>query len=121
MTAQTRRRAALTGIALMLTGVFLFSCNDALGKYLLATYSVGQMLFIRSVAAMLLLSPLIWREGLAPFRAAPRPRLQVLRVLFSTLEVVMFFVAVSYLPLADTVTFYLAAPIFVTAVRAVSQ
>jgi drug/metabolite transporter (DMT)-like permease len=110
--------SARNGIALMLTGVFLFSCNDALGKYLLATYSVGQMLFIRSLAAMLLLGPLIWRAGAAPFRAAPRPGLQVLRVLFSTLEVVMFFVAVSYLPLAETVTFYLAAPILVTALSA---
>ena len=118
MIGQTPRPAPLTGIALMLAGVFLFSCNDALGKYLLASYSVGQMLFIRSVAAMLLLSPLIWRAGAAPFRAAPRPGLQVLRVTFSTLEVVMFFVAVSHLPLADTVTFYLAAPIFVTALSA---
>ena len=98
--------------------MFLFSCNDALGKWLLATYSVGQMLFIRSVAAMLLLAPLIWRAGLAPFRDAPRPGLQVLRVLFSTTEVAMFFMAVSYLPLADTITFYLAAPIFVTALSA---
>jgi len=30
----------------------------------------------------------------------------------------MFFIAVGYLPLADTVTFYLAAPIFVTALSA---
>lgn len=117
MTAQPRS-AAVAGIALMLLGVFLFSCNDALGKWLLATYSVGQMLFIRSIAAFALLAPFIWREGFAPFRTAPRPGLQVLRVLFSTLEVVMFFVAVSYLPLADTVTFYLAAPIFVTALSA---
>ena len=118
MTGESSRPAARSGIVLMLAGVFLFSCNDALGKYLLATYSVGQMLFIRSVAAMLLLSPLIWRAGVAPFRAAPRPGLQILRVTFSTLEVVMFFIAVSYLPLADTVTFYLAAPIFVTALSA---
>ena len=118
MTAQGGRTAALGGIGLMLAGVFLFSCNDALGKWLLATYSVGQMLLIRSVAAMLLLAPLIWRAGLAPFRDAPRPGLQLLRVLFSTLEVAMFFVAVSYLPLADTITFYLAAPIFVTALSA---
>src|SRR3954471_3565123 len=112
------RAATLGGIGLMVLGVFLFSCNDALGKWLLATYSVGQMLFIRSVAAMLLLAPLIWRAGMASFRDAPRPLLQLLRVLLSTTEVVMFFVAVSYLPLADTVTFYLAAPIFVTALSA---
>ncbi len=36
-------------------------------------------------------------------------------MILSTLEVAMFFWAVSYLPLADTVTFYLAGPIYVTA------
>src|SRR4249920_2802968 len=66
----TPRPAMLAGIGLMLLGVFLFSCNDALGKWLLGTYSVGQMLFIRSIAAMLALIPFLWRSGLAPFAAA---------------------------------------------------
>ena len=42
-----------------------------------------------------------------------------MRVVLSTLEVAMFFWAVSYLPLADTVTFYLAGPIYVTALSVV--
>ena len=42
--------ATLAGVGLMLLGVFLFSCNDAQGKWLLATYPVGQMLLIRSIA-----------------------------------------------------------------------
>ncbi|HEX2215560.1 MAG TPA: DMT family transporter [Xanthobacteraceae bacterium] len=113
-----QRRATLAGIGLMLLGVLLFSINDAMGKWLLVTYSVGQMLLIRSVAALLLLSPLIAREGAGAFAAAPRPGLQALRVLLSTAEVAMFFWAVSYLPLADTVTFYLAGPIYVTALSA---
>jgi drug/metabolite transporter (DMT)-like permease len=98
--------------------MFLFCCNDALGKWLLGTYSVWQMLVIRSSAAMILLAPLIWRERRA-FAAAPRPGIQVLRVAVATLDTTMFFLAVSYLPLADTVTFYLAAPIYVTALSAV--
>ena len=49
---------------------------------------------------------------------APRPGLQVLRIVLSTLEVAMFFWAVGYLPLADAVTFYLAGPIYVTAISA---
>lgn len=102
----------------MLLGMFLFSCNDALGKWLLTTYSVGQMLLIRSLAALLLLAPFISREGLAAFKGAPRPGLQLLRILLSTSEVAMFFWAVTYLPLADTVTFYLAGPIYVTAFSA---
>jgi len=112
------RRATLAGIGLMLLGTFLFSLNDALGKWMLITYTVGQMLLIRSIAALFVLSPFIVREGPAPFRAAPRPGLQVLRVLLSTAEVAMFFWAVSYLPLADTVAFYLAGPIYVTALSA---
>ena len=111
------RSANLAGIGLMVLGIFLFCCNDALGKWLLGTYSVWQMLAIRSAAAMVLLSPLIWREGHAML-AAPRPWLQFARVLLSVAESIMFFIAVTYLPLADTVTFYLAAPIYVTALSA---
>ena len=121
MTTQTQiqRPAALAGIGLMVLGIFLFCGNDALGKWLLTTYSVWQMLLIRSIAALMLLSPLIWREGARSFTAAPRPGLQVARVMLSVTESIMFFWAVSYLPLADTVTFYLAAPIYVTALSAI--
>jgi len=109
------RSATLAGIGLMLAGVLLFSINDAVGKWLLATYSVGQLLLLRSVATLLLLSPLIWRAGKAAFTSAPRPGLQLLRTVLSTLEVAMFFWAVAYMPLADAMTFYLAGPIYVTA------
>ncbi len=106
---------ALAGIALMSTGVALFAMNDALGKWLLVDYSVGELLLIRSIAALVLLAPFMWQAGAAAFTAAPRPWLQLVRILLSTSEVSMFFWAVSYLPLADTVTFYLAGPIYVTA------
>jgi drug/metabolite transporter (DMT)-like permease len=118
LTAQAQRTAALAGIGLMLTGVFLFSINDAVGKWLVSTYSVGQLLFIRSATTLLLLVPFIWHAGRAAFAAAPRPGLQLLRVVLSSAEVAMFFWAVAYLPLADAVTFYLAGPIYVTAISA---
>ena len=116
MTGQSR--SALAGIGLMLTGVFLFSFNDAVGKWLVATYSVGQLLLIRSATTLVLLAPFIWRAGRDAFMSAPRPGLQILRIVLSTLEVAMFFWAVGYLPLADAVTFYLAGPIYVTAISA---
>ena len=112
---EATRSGALAGIGLMLTGIALFSINDALGKWLLATYSVGELLLVRSVAALMLLAPFVRRTGIAAFKRAPRPVLQIVRIVLSTLEVAMFFWAVSYLPLADTVTFYLAGPIYVTA------
>lgn len=106
----------LMGIALMLVGIFFFAVNDAMGKWLIATYSVGQVLLLRSAAALVFLAPFIYREGLSAFTRAPRPWLQVARAVFATLEVACFYWALSGMSLADTMTFYLAGPIYVTAV-----
>ena len=103
----------------MLAGIAMFSVNDALGKWLLVDYSVGELLLIRSAVALILLAPIVGKTGVAVFATAPQPMLQVARVVLSALEVAMFFWAVSYLPLADAVTFYLAGPIYVTALSVV--
>lgn len=108
------RSARLAGIGLMLLGVFMFSFGDALGKYLVATYAVGQLLWLRACAALIVLSPMIWRQR-DKFFGVERLGLQAVRILLSTLEVAAFFLATVYLPLADVTTYYLACPIFVTA------
>ncbi|MBU4530989.1 MAG: DMT family transporter [Hoeflea sp.] len=106
---------ARLGIAVMLLGIFMFALNDTLGKWLVATYSVGQVLLIRSIAALVVLSPLIWRMGWRPLVTVERPGMQALRVALSSIEVYAFYFAVIYLPLADVMTYWLAAPIYVAA------
>lgn len=108
------RSARLAGIGLMLLSIFMFSFGDAMGKFLVATYSVGQLLWLRACAALLVLLPIVWKRR-ADFLHLERPWLQLLRVTLSTLEVAAFFLATVYLPLADVITYYLAGPIFVTA------
>ena len=108
------RSARLAGIGLMLLSIFMFSFGDAMGKFIVATYSVGQLLLLRACAALLVLMPMMWRQR-AEFTRLERPLLQLLRVTLSTLEVAAFFWATIYLPLADVITYYLASPIFVTA------
>jgi drug/metabolite transporter (DMT)-like permease len=117
-TAADNRVARLAGIGLMLAGICLFSFGDAVGKLLVATYSVGQLLLLRACAALLVLAPSIWRHR-AEFRRLERPRLQLLRMVLSTVDVAAFFFATAYLPLADVITYYLAVPIFVTAGSAI--
>jgi drug/metabolite transporter (DMT)-like permease len=116
-TTTDERSARLAGIGLMLLSIFMFSFGDALGKFIVATYAVGQLLWFRACAALIVLSPMIWRNR-AHFFHLERPWLQLLRVTLSTLEVAAFFLATVYLPLADVVTYYLAGPIFVTALSA---
>ncbi|MGX9182094.1 DMT family transporter [Mesorhizobium sp. BHbdii] len=106
---------ARLGIAVMLIGVLMFALNDTMGKWLVATYTVGQVLLIRSVAAFIVLAPLLWRMGVRPLVAIERPGMQALRVLLSSVEVYAFYFAVIYLPLADVMTYWLAAPIYVAA------
>jgi drug/metabolite transporter (DMT)-like permease len=117
-TGADERTARLAGIGLMLAGVCFFSFGDALGKFLVSTYSVGELLLLRAATSLILMAPLIWR-GRGAFALIRRPVLQVLRVVLSILEIAAFFAAAIYLPLADIITFYLAAPIFVTVLSAI--
>jgi drug/metabolite transporter (DMT)-like permease len=108
------------GIGMMLLGVLLFSLNDVLGKWLVATYSVGQVVLLRSVAALALLAPFLLRRRVpaAEATALPRPGLQGLRVALGTAEVACFYWAVGHMPLADAMTYWMAAPVYVVGLSA---
>jgi drug/metabolite transporter (DMT)-like permease len=108
--------AARTGVLIMLLGMLMFALNDVMGKWLVATYSVGQVVLIRSVAASILLAPFLWIHGPKRLVTLERPGLQLARVIASTAEVFAFYFAVVTLPLADVMTYWLAAPIYVAAV-----
>jgi drug/metabolite transporter (DMT)-like permease len=112
------RSARLAGIGLMLAGICMFSFGDALGKVLVASYPVSELLLLRAAVPLVILLTLIWRQR-ASLPRLERPGLQLLRMVLSTAEVAAFFVAVVYLPLADVITYYLACPIFVTALSAI--
>jgi drug/metabolite transporter (DMT)-like permease len=74
------------------------------------------VLLIRSVAALIVLLPFLWSLGVARLVRVERPGLQAFRVVLATVEVFCFYFAVRALPLADVMTFWLAAPIYVAAV-----
>ena len=112
------RSAHLAGIGLMLLATLMFSLNDVWANGWSPPTPSAQILFLRGIAALLILSPFIMRAGLAAFRNAPQPGLQVLRAVLATTEVACFYLSVWYLPLADAMTFYLAGPIYVTAMSA---
>src|SRR6185312_12021107 len=110
-----RSNLVLAGILLILLGNFMFALNDAMGKWLVASFSVGQVLFVRSIGSLIVLGPMLVRQGIAPLARPEKPWLQALRVLTATADTVFFYAAVIYLPLADVMTFYMAGPIYVAA------
>ena len=63
--------AAASGNAMMLLGVLLFAINDTLGRWLVGTYAVGQLMLVRSAAGVPAMAPSICRAGPGAFRQAP--------------------------------------------------
>lgn len=112
------RRTTLRGVLLMMLGVLLFAANDTLGKWLVGAYGVGQLMLFRSTVGFLALLPSLWRAR-AALRQPDRPGLHLLRAMLSAAEASIFFLSISLLPLAEVITFYMASPIFVTALSPV--
>lgn len=110
-----QKGSASLGITFMLLGMLMFSLNDTIGKWLVETYPVLQLMAIRSVAALLVLLPLVLRRGIMTVVRVERPGLQALRALLFAIDATAFYFAVGYMPLADAMIYWLAAPIYVAA------
>ena len=112
-----RSGTAGLGVVLYLVGVGLFAVNDALGKWLVADYGVGQLMMLRSIGAGVVLAPMILKLRINVID--PRqPGLQVVRVLCAAVDTFAFYYATRTMPLADVMTFYMATPLIVTALSA---
>ncbi len=99
----------------MLLGCFLSAGTSALAKAMLLAFPLAQVLLIRNLTAVSLCSTV---TRFRAFRSLPRPRIQILRVLLSAVEAPMYFFAIANLPLVDVLTYYMAGPIYVTALSA---
>lgn len=102
------------GILFMLLGTALFTFNDALGKWMVASVAVGQLLFIRSTAALAVLLPMVQRAGWRQVFVLDEPGRHAIRLVLIVAEVACFYLAVRHLPLADVMAVYQATPLIVT-------
>lgn len=108
-----RTRGAGTGIALIVTGVLLFSSYNALGKWLAADYSPWQIMFFRGLFGLVPFAAwALLRHGSGVLRSR-QPFMQVLRGLLGFGANLLFIYAYREMPLADTVAIGYAAPIFI--------
>ncbi len=111
----TQDRVGL-GIAAILIGMFTVSIMDALAKWLGESYPIAELVFFRSLFALLPVFFILWqqRSGFAALK--PRWRLgHFLRAVLSLGALFTFFTGLRYLPLAEAISIAFAAPLFVTA------
>src|SRR5690242_3050412 len=96
-----------------------FAGMDTISKWLVADYSVTQMMWIRSVLFFLFAWYVVRKRGLRAALRSTRPKLQILRSLVAVVEGGVFVLAFRYLPLADTHAVAATAPLIVIVLGAI--
>jgi drug/metabolite transporter (DMT)-like permease len=92
-----------------------FAGMDAMSKWLVADYSIGQMMWIRYGVFCLFAWFLVRRQGLVKAARTRRPWLQGSRAVLGLVESAIFVLAFKYLPLADVHAVAGTAPLIVIA------
>ena len=106
----------LRGIAFMVTAFTCVGVTDALSKAGVALMPTTQMLAIRSVMVLLMMSPWIVRAGgLAVFRTQ-NLREHAIRIVLSLVSMFSFFEALRHLELATAIAIGFVAPLIMTAI-----
>jgi drug/metabolite transporter (DMT)-like permease len=103
------------GILYMVASVFLFSIQNAIGKWLAQSYPIPMLVFFRSAVALLPSYILVMRAGGVRVLRTTRLGAQFGRAAIWGGSNVASFFAYHLLPLADAVALTFAAPLFLTA------
>ena len=103
------------GALLTMLAMLCFAAMDAMSKWLVADYAVGQMMWIRYALLCLFVWFLVRRRGVVATFRTRRPGLQLVRSLVAVIEGGMFVLAFRYLPLADTHAIAATSPLIVIA------
>lgn len=114
----TGSSAPMKGILCMVAGGLFLSLNDALLKWLAGEYPVGQIMFVRGLFVVMLVSVLVWRTGGMNALYISSVSNHLIRALLVIAGTFLFITGLRYLPLADAFAITFAGPLFVTALAA---
>ena len=101
----------LAGIGLMAAATIVMIVQHSMVKYLAADISVLEIIFFRTITALLFFTPWIMRSGLAIFHT-DHVGLHVVRALFQSLSAFGFFLGLAIVPLATVTALHFTTPIF---------
>jgi len=104
---------AAKGICAMILGAGVLSMNDAVSKYLVEFYPIGQILCLRQMAALLVILAYVWRTGAwNDLRISDRVG-QAWRAIMHVASAALIVWALSLLPIATVTAIAFSAPIVV--------
>ncbi len=104
----------IKGILFLVGGIFVFSTQDVLIKYLSNGYPLFEILFIRSLSAIIPCLLIVHFDSGLKSLKTKRVGAHLLRATFLFLAYVFYYLGVAALPLANAVALFFTAPFFVT-------
>jgi drug/metabolite transporter (DMT)-like permease len=118
-TAPGRREHIPLAIAYMVAAGVVFAGANAMSKWLVATYPVGEVLFARALVGVLALAVFVIPVyGLVVFRTR-RPGAHLLRGVSQTVAQFLLLMAFSLMPLASATAINFSSPLFATLASAI--
>lgn len=110
-----REHRAIAGIACVAGGIFFLTLSDANAKWLGATYSPIQILFLRAMIALPFVTALCLILGGRRTLRTTHVGLHLTRGAINVVSASCFYLGLRALPLAEATAIAFAAPLFVTA------
>jgi drug/metabolite transporter (DMT)-like permease len=104
---------SVRGIVLMVIFAVLISIAHGLVRYLSAEIHPFEIAFFRNVLTFLWVAPLIVRSGRSAW-ATPRPGLHVVRAILGASAMLLWFLGLSMVPVADATALTFAVVLFTT-------
>ena len=116
MNQPTHHRTApdrpLRGIALMVAAVTVFGVMDTSAKFLAQIYPPQLVIWARYALQMVLMILIFGPRMRLSLIRSGTPRLQILRGLFLTIASACYFIALSFMPIAEAAAVTYSAPLF---------
>ena len=119
MTTSTRSASNRGAIYSILAGMFVITLQDTAVKWLSPDYALHQLMFIRSVLALLITFVLLRFEGGLRLLRTRRPVLHAVRGALMVATNMLFFLAIAAMPLGEAVALFFVAPLFITVMSVV--
>lgn len=111
---QPRYTQVTLGIGCIMAGIFCLTISDSLAKWLGASYSPVQLLFLRGVLATPVLIVLLITLSGRPALRTEHLGVHMFRAVLNVLSAACFYLSLTMLPLAEATAIAFSAPLFVT-------
>ena len=108
----------LRGIGFILIAVTVWSAMMILVKALSAEYTSFQILFIRTLFGLAILTPILWRNGFSTLKTRRLP-LHMSRAVFAYFGMLGLFIGLGSIPIAEVVSLSFTQPIFIFLLAAI--